>query len=55
MGHARYEDTLYYVHMVPDFYKDKERLEKIKEHAASFSYVVEPQAQGWFRQQTGRI
>lgn len=19
MGHARYEDTLYYVHMVPDF------------------------------------
>ena len=21
MGHARYEDTLYYVHMVPDFYE----------------------------------
>jgi glycogen synthase len=29
---------------LPDFYKDKERLEKIKEHAASFSYEKHIQA-----------
>ena len=29
---------------IPDFYKDKERLEKIKEHAASFSYEKHIQA-----------
>ena len=29
---------------LPDFYKDKERLEKIKEYAASFSYEKHKQA-----------
>ena len=44
MGHARYEDTLYYVHMVPDFYErvgtvDRTAWEKLLPEVQFFTVV----------------